>query len=126
MPAAYPSGSIASHIILAKVSSLATTVTLSYDDDCAKNVLDSLIKKELKLSAYLVTTLEGYPDNGVMFMRTGAIPGHTRLFPATLQSSMVDSWRPNHDRVQAVTAVERFCRQRVAAYPLHTREFCVS
>ena len=42
------------------------------------------------------------------------------------KSSMVDSWRPNHDRVQAVTAVERFCRKRVAVYPLHTREFGVS
>ncbi len=33
------------------------------------------------------------------------------------KSFIVDSWRPNHNRVQSVTAVERFCRDRVAVYP---------
>ena len=36
------------------------------------------------------------------------------------EGDIVDTWRPNHDEVQLVTAVERFCRQRVAVYPLHT------
>ena len=36
--------------------------------------------------------------------------------------SIVDYQRLNHDRdrVQSVTAVKRFCRKRVAVYPLHT------
>jgi hypothetical protein len=33
------------------------------------------------------------------------------------KSSIVDCWRPNYDRVQSVTAVERFGRKRVAVYP---------
>ncbi len=33
---------------------------------------------------------------------------------------MVDARWPNHDEVQAVTAVKRLRRKRVAVYPLHT------
>ena len=36
------------------------------------------------------------------------------------KSTIVDSRRANHDEVQSVTAVKRFCRKRVAVYPLHT------
>jgi hypothetical protein len=32
---------------------------------------------------------------------------------------MVDTRWPNHDEVQAVTAVKRLRRKRVAVYPLH-------
>ncbi len=38
---------------------------------------------------------------------------------------MVDSWRPNHDRVQAVTVVEHFCRKRVSAALAHQGIRCV-
>jgi hypothetical protein len=33
---------------------------------------------------------------------------------------MVDTRWPNYDEVQAVTAVKRLRRKRVAVYPLHT------
>jgi hypothetical protein len=33
---------------------------------------------------------------------------------------MVDTWWPNHDEVQAVTAVKRLRGKRVAVCPLHT------
>jgi hypothetical protein len=36
------------------------------------------------------------------------------------ERAIVDFWRPNHDEVQSVTSVKRFCRKRVAVYPLHT------
>jgi hypothetical protein len=36
------------------------------------------------------------------------------------KGSMVDTRWPNHDEVQAVTAVKRLRRKRVAVYPLHT------
>ncbi len=39
---------------------------------------------------------------------------------------MVDTRWPNHDEVQAVTAVELLRRKRVAVYPLHTLVLGVS
>jgi hypothetical protein len=36
------------------------------------------------------------------------------------KGSMVDTWWPNHEEVQVVTAVKRLRRKRVAVYPLHT------
>jgi hypothetical protein len=34
----------------------------------------------------------------------------------------MDSWRLNHDRIQSVTAIELFCRKRIAVHLLNTRE----
>ena len=42
------------------------------------------------------------------------------------KSSIIDSRRPNHDRIHSVTAVKRFCRKGAAVYLLHTRIFGVS
>ncbi len=42
------------------------------------------------------------------------------------KSSIVDSWRPNHDEVHSLTTVKRFCRKQVAVYPLHTLVLGVS
>jgi hypothetical protein len=66
-------------------------------------------------------------------LRTGAIleyyssiPNGFRRHNCHNKCSIVDPPRPNHDRVQSVTAVNRFCRKRVAVYPLHTRVLGVS
>ena len=42
------------------------------------------------------------------------------------KGSMVDTRWPNHDEVQAVSAVKRLRRKRVAVYPLHTFDLGVS
>ncbi len=46
--------------------------------------------------------------------------GMTDCFLRHNKSSIVDSWRQNHDRVQSVTAVVCFCRKQAAVYLLHS------
>ncbi len=36
------------------------------------------------------------------------------------ESTICNTWRPNHNEVQLVAAVKWFCRERVAVNPLHT------
>lgn len=42
------------------------------------------------------------------------------------ESSIIDTWRPYHDEVQSMTAIERFRRKRIAVNSLHTLVLGVS
>ncbi len=75
----FPSGSVCAQLLLAKVSSTPTHATLTIDEDCIKPIAEILLKETTPLSSFLVSTTEGYPDNGVFIVRTMAAPGESGL-----------------------------------------------
>lgn len=75
----FPTGSVCAQLLLAKVSSSPTTVSLTIDSDCIQPLANTLLKVSTPLSSFIVSTTEGYPDNGVFIVRTFAIPGEAGL-----------------------------------------------
>jgi hypothetical protein len=56
----------------------------------------------------------------VIWLRKGAKPVHTKLNLATPRRLHGRTRRPNHDKVQVITAIKRLRRKRVAVNPQHT------
>jgi hypothetical protein len=56
-------------------------------------------------------------------LRTGAKSKHTRQYLATQQRRHYRYRRPNHDKVQAMTAMKRFRRKWIAVNLLYTVVF---
>lgn len=71
----YPAGSVCEELLLAKITSDTSNAYLSYDDDCVKNIFELLSSEKSSLSAYIVSSADGYISSGVLIVRTDAIPG---------------------------------------------------